>query len=147
MTTLSKAQRLARSFASEWLRPDAPEQATPALVDTLSTVLLAYGACARQGEEHKRPVVDVHCRRCLTSAQVERFSYAGTFWCSVCQRWEKPSETIAIGPSGDWALDTLPVLRTDVEALEDLVREYVDLPEEWVRTINRLRALLGKGPA
>lgn len=44
-------KRMARSFAAEWLRPDAPDQATTALVDTLSTAMLSFYACARGVEE------------------------------------------------------------------------------------------------
>lgn len=43
--------RLARSFAAEWCRPDAPEHATPSLVDTLSTSMLAFHAVARGVEQ------------------------------------------------------------------------------------------------
>ncbi len=43
-----RVKRLARSFAQEWLRPNDPEHATAAMVDTLQTAMLAFYACASQ---------------------------------------------------------------------------------------------------
>lgn len=41
-----RVKRLARGFAAEWLRPDDPDSATSALLDTLQTAMLAFFACA-----------------------------------------------------------------------------------------------------
>lgn len=58
---MSDDNRLARSFAAEWLRPSDPDSATSALVDTLSTVMLAFHAAAkardaRRGHHYGSPL-------------------------------------------------------------------------------------------
>ena len=47
----TREQKLARSFAQEWLRPNDPDAATPALVDTLSTAMLAFLACVNASRD------------------------------------------------------------------------------------------------
>jgi len=44
---------MARNFASEWLRPDAPDHADTALLDTLSTAMVAFYAVTSQAVERR----------------------------------------------------------------------------------------------
>jgi hypothetical protein len=51
-------QSLARGFASEWLRPDAPEAADDNLVTKLTTVMVAFYACTSQAIARRMPLPD-----------------------------------------------------------------------------------------
>ena len=53
----ARVKRLARGFAQEWLRPSDPDGATPALVDTLQTAMLAFFACASRFKMASSPTV------------------------------------------------------------------------------------------
>lgn len=43
-----RVKKLARNFAAEWVRPSDPDHASPVLLDTLETMMLAFFACASQ---------------------------------------------------------------------------------------------------
>ena len=50
-----RTKKVARSFAQEWLRPNDPDHATPVLVDTLSTVMLAFVAVVVRAPHGEQP--------------------------------------------------------------------------------------------
>ena len=50
-------QKMARSFASEWLRPNDPDAATPTLVDTLSTTMMAFYAATSDAISRRNAVM------------------------------------------------------------------------------------------
>ena len=61
-----RVKKLARGFASEWLRPNDPDSATPAMVDTLQTAMMAFFACA------SRLKIDVAASHADLTALVEK---------------------------------------------------------------------------
>lgn len=59
-----RVKALARSFAAEWLRPSDPEHATPAVVDTLQTAMLAFFAVARRFGPVDASGEPIRCKVC-----------------------------------------------------------------------------------
>jgi hypothetical protein len=93
---------LARGFAAEWLRPDDPDAATPALLDTLQTAMLAFFACASRFKLDAPPAASPAvaqappCSGC--GELMERVSYR----CGQCGTFrESDADAVAQAPATD----------------------------------------------
>lgn len=106
-----RVKKLARGFAAEWLRPNDPDSATPVLLDTLETAMLAFFACASRFKLDP-PQAKYGCTQCQNdfshaplTRTVEGIPARTYFFCSPeCRfQWQlgMPSQARATSPAPD----------------------------------------------